>query len=245
MIGAAIMLAAIATFMLASIGRHTRSTTTPRGERPRTSATQSAGVHGARELQPHTAGVEPQHEPARSTAADQAVAAPEVRAQHEARARRDALRASIARAGANGPSSLRAPDARDSGQRADPADRPGTLVDRVGGREALVAHLNQEFMPLARECIEQALAREPQLKGMLALSVETVAHVELGGVIDVAEVGEGNQVHERELHECIRETALTVSLPAPLVTGREKFMLTLKVGMGRTADARDPARAPN
>ncbi len=125
--------------------------------------------------------------------------------------------------------------------RLDPADRPGTLVDRVGGREALVAHLNQEFMPLARECIEQALAREPQLKGMLALSVETVAHAELGGVIDVAEVGEGNEIHERELHECMRETALTVSLPAPLVTGREKFMLTLKVGMDRGAGAEDPA----
>jgi len=30
-------------------------------------------------------------------------------------------------------------------------------------------------------------------------------------------------------------------LPAPLVTGREKFMLTLKVGMDRGAGAANPA----
>jgi len=229
-------MAAIVALMLASIARHTRSTTTTAGsERTPASAMQPEGQYGPRELQPHTAGEEPQREAVRSTPPTDAPA------QREQRARRDALRAQIARAGGNEvAASARA--ARDSGARADPADRPGTLVDRVGGREALVAHLNQEFMPLARECIEQALSRAPQLEGMLALSVETIAHAEHGGVIDVAEVGEGNEVHERDLHECIRETALTVRLPAPLVTGREKFMLTLKVGMDRKAGAEERAR---
>ena len=145
----------------------------------------------------------------------------------EARARRDALRDQIVRRlaalppppAAPGPSASPSPTVRP----------PGNLQDRVGGREALVQHLNHDFMPLADECIEAAQARVPDLHGMLALSIEAVADEELGAVVDVAEAAPSNQVPDPELLECIRESALSLVFPPPLVSGREKFQLTMPI----------------
>src|SRR5687768_11785577 len=49
---------------------------------------------------------------------------------------------------------------------------PGNLLNRTGGRQQLVEHLNRDFMPLARDCIEQAQERSPELEGMLWIDVE-------------------------------------------------------------------------
>lgn len=106
---------------------------------------------------------------------------------------------------------------------------PG-LTDRIGGRDALVKALNQQFLPLADECIEQARERKPELRGMLSISLDLVADPELGAVIDGAEYPANNEVHEDELLDCIRETALATTLPPPPAGGREGFMITLKVG---------------
>jgi hypothetical protein len=109
----------------------------------------------------------------------------------------------------------------------DDPDRPGELVDRAGGRSSLVAHMNREFMPLARDCIRQAQERSPQLRGMLTLQLETVSDEKLGAVIDRAEVPTSSEVQERELAECMRENALTVIFPKSIATGHEQFELTL------------------
>lgn len=155
-------------------------------------------------------------------------------AHGEARAKRDALRAQIARqlasreavpgagTGAAGPSTVPRP--------------PGSLRNNLGGRDALVAHLNQELMPLASECIEQAQARSPQLAGMLAISLETIADEQLGAVVEVADPAPGNNVLDPLLLECIRESAFSLTLPPPLTSGRERFELTLPVGSAPGAD---------
>jgi hypothetical protein len=117
-----------------------------------------------------------------------------------------------------------------------PAPGPG-LTDRIGGRDALMAALNQELMPLADECIEQAGERNPELRGMLALELELVADAELGAVIDAAGYPATNEVHDPELLDCIRETALSTSLPPPPEGGREAFMLTMPIGGSAGAGA--------
>ena len=128
---------------------------------------------------------------------------------------------------------------------ADSPDRPGTLVDRTGARDALVRYLNQDFIPLARECIAQAHGRSPELRGMLALGVETLAADELGAVVEKAEFAARNEVHDPELLECIRETALSVTFPPPLVTGREQFELTLRVApVNDASPSAGPGSAP-
>jgi hypothetical protein len=152
-------------------------------------------------------------------------------ARGEARAKRDALREQIARQLASRP----APDEAGRGSAASPRPptdpRPrGNLRNNLGGRDALVAHLNEEFMPLASECIEQAEARSPRLSGMLAIGLETIADEELGAVVDAADPTPTNNVVDPLLFECIRESALSLTLPPPLTSGREKFELTLPVG---------------
>jgi len=101
----------------------------------------------------------------------------------------------------------------------------------------MLRYLNQDFMPLARECIELAHEEAPGLAGMLALSVETLAGEELGAVVEKAEAAPRNQVWHPGLLECIRETALSVTFPPPLVSGREGFELTLRIEPARDAAA--------
>lgn len=150
------------------------------------------------------------------------------------RARRDALRERIlereqavariaARRSAEHEATKREEDDAD-------ADAGPGLTDRIGGRDALVNALNRDFLPLADECIEQARERKPALQGMLTISLELVADPELGAVIDSTEYPAANEVHEDELLDCIRETALATTLPPPPAGGREGFMITLKVG---------------
>jgi hypothetical protein len=93
-----------------------------------------------------------------------------------------------------------APGAADSG-----------LRDRTGGRgEAIARQLNKELMPLASECIEQALARSPALEGLLALDL-SLAPTE-GGKALVESVVESpnNQIHDAELVECLRQSSFAL-----------------------------------
>ena len=100
---------------------------------------------------------------------------------------------------------------------------PGNLRDKIGGRPALLERLNRDFMPLASECIEQAQERMPQLAGMLAIGLETLADEQLGAVVDAADPAPGNRIMDPLLLECIRESAFSLSLPPPPGSGREKF----------------------
>jgi hypothetical protein len=117
------------------------------------------------------------------------------------------------------------------------AEVDGGIVDRVGGHDALVAELNHDFMPLARECIDQARERTPTLTGMVAIGLETVADEKLGAVVEAADPAPENEVTDEELLVCLRESALSLRLPPSPAEGREKLLLTLRVG-----DERDSSR---
>ncbi|MFV8756294.1 hypothetical protein ACNOYE_37585 [Nannocystaceae bacterium ST9] len=114
---------------------------------------------------------------------------------------------------------------------AEPARPPGNLNKRVEGHDELVAELNRDFMPLADECIEDALARDPELAGMLAIGFEFVVDDELGAVVETVDFPpDQNQIAQLELQECVRETLLSTLLPGGGEDGRDALMLTLEVG---------------
>ncbi len=148
----------------------------------------------------------------------------------DARARRDALREQILRqlaqrpAAAGGSASSAAPAA---GSSSDPS--PGGLRNKMDDRrQAVVDQLNRDFMPLAKECVDQAQQRTP-ITGVVALAMETVADEQLGAVVDVAEPAPSNQVVDPLLFECLRESAFSLSLPPPPTGGRMKALITLKM----------------
>ena len=67
------------------------------------------------------------------------------------------------------------------------------------------------------------------------LGIETLADEELGAVVDVAGAAPDNEIQDPDLLECIRETALSLTLPPGLTTGREKFEITLRIEPNRDA----------
>lgn len=146
-----------------------------------------------------------------------------------ARAKRDALREQILRQLAQRPvAPSGAPSPAAAGSSSDPAS--GGLRNRIDElHQPVVDEVNRDFMPLASECIEQAQARMPQLAGMIALSMETVADEQLGAVVDVADPAASNQIGDPLLFECLRESAFSLSLPPPPTGGRMKVMITLRV----------------
>lgn len=153
------------------------------------------------------------------------------RASKEARAQRDALYAQIVKA-------LAAQGTQDPppAPRADAPRPSGDLKDRIGGRQALAARLNKDFMPLADECIELAQKDAPELMGTLVIDLSAVADKELGAVVEDVQIPPTNQIQNPALLECIRETALSLTLPPPPGSGREKFELSIPI-KSRSRDA--------
>ena len=147
----------------------------------------------------------------------------------EALARRDAAPSPEPEEGRGGAEASGEDDdaARPSEARSGPAS-PG-IQDRIGGRDALAAALNEDFLPLADECIAEAQARDPSLQGMLAIELDVIADAEIGAVVETVDFPDSGEVHDALLHECIRETTLSTILPPPPEGGREALMLTLKV----------------
>jgi hypothetical protein len=147
-----------------------------------------------------------------------------------ARAKRDALREQILRQLAQRPApsgGARSPAAA-AGSSSEPASQG--LRNRLDElHQPVVDQVNRDFMPLASECVDQAQARAPQLAGMIALSMETVADEQLGAVVDVTEPAPSNQISDPLLFECLRESAFSLTLPPPPIGGRMKVMITLRV----------------
>ncbi|MFO0573413.1 MAG: hypothetical protein U1A78_05410 [Polyangia bacterium] len=157
---------------------------------------------------------------------------PKDRSSAAARAERDALRDRIVAALAASPAASGDGDggsALPAARRADAPRPAGTLRDRIGGRESLAKLLNHEFMPLADECIELAQRDAPELAGVLVIGLETAADQELGAVVEDVKVPATNQITDPELLTCIRETALSLRLPPPPTSGREKFEISLPI----------------
>ncbi len=110
---------------------------------------------------------------------------------------------------------------------------PGTMVDRTGelGKDTMRV-INHEFMPLVGECYDQARERNPRLRGMLAVNIELAGAEDVGGSIieTVEEATDLNELHDDELIECVRQSAFSIQLPAPIKSGRTARQLTMPFG---------------
>jgi len=113
-----------------------------------------------------------------------------------------------------------------TGARSGSADSSsGSLKDETGWADTSVAkQLSRELMPLVSECILQAKARNPRLRGMLALTM-SVEPADNGKVIVAATPENTNQIDDAELFECIRESSFSIEgLKAP-----HDFNLTIPI----------------
>jgi hypothetical protein len=108
------------------------------------------------------------------------------------------------------------------GEKAPKGQSPHAPLGRDAGTispEYIRDRVREDFFPLARECYEAALEREPELAGKLVLSFVIVGDDEVGGVVDSAELAEGSTLKDEELVTCMLESMLSVSFVAPSAGG--------------------------
>lgn len=110
------------------------------------------------------------------------------------------------------------------------AEGPGEGVrDRSDGELGdLVQAVNDDLLPLAEECYEEALAEHPDLRGMADLEISILGDEDLGGIVESLELGEGNEIDDPGFSECLRETLLSTIFPAPADGGQRDVRLTLR-----------------
>ncbi|MBL4683548.1 MAG: hypothetical protein JKY37_03075 [Nannocystaceae bacterium] len=111
----------------------------------------------------------------------------------------------------------------------EPGYKKGDIKDKSGGNlSGFIATINEDFMPLADECYQQALEADPALRGMLDVNFEILADEDVAGMVDAIELGEENEIHDAGMLECIRETMLSTIFPSPGHTGHDAVRLTLR-----------------
>ena len=122
------------------------------------------------------------------------------------------------------------PSAPDDRPPTDERDQPGEgLKDRSGGKLAgLMKDLQEDVMPLADECYEQALERDPTIAGGLGLQFAIMGDEEVGGLVESVELEEDSDIRDPEMLECMRETLLSTIFPAPDDSGETGVRLTLE-----------------
>jgi hypothetical protein len=106
---------------------------------------------------------------------------------------------------------------------------PGNLIDRTGNHGHMVKVMNEDLMPLVDECYALARETQPELTGLLVLDVEMIGDEDIGGVIETAVLGQGNEIVDPALVECVQESLLSTTLPPPPEGGKDAISLQMKL----------------
>jgi hypothetical protein len=125
------------------------------------------------------------------------------------RVRRDALRAEIA---ARRATSGAGPRARPSDE-ARPAEAPP--AEPVLDKDYIQSRIREDLVPIAKECYETALEDQPDLAGKLVMKFAIVGEPDVGGVVDAAEIDPSSTLVHPDLHECMRESMMSLSFAPP------------------------------
>ena len=87
-------------------------------------------------------------------------------------------------------------------------------------REYIQRMLREQFIPLAKECYEELLDRDPQAAGRLKLDFSITGDSSVGGVVDEVELGDGTTFEDEEIRLCLRESMYSVVFDAPPEDGQ-------------------------
>jgi hypothetical protein len=112
------------------------------------------------------------------------------------------------------------------------------VADHAGDLAEEVDIIEREFMPLAKQCYDQARGRMPGLRGMLSLEVTFATDPEIGSIIESIEPTLGNQLGDSEFNECLRQSAFSLQFPAARAPGVSDRNVTLLFDTDAGAAAR-------
>ncbi len=91
----------------------------------------------------------------------------------------------------------------------DPAQNDLALKDYIHQR------IKDDYIPLAKSCYENALAKSPKLEGKLVISFRIVGDRRVGGVVDSADIDPSSTLADDDLSLCMKESMMSVSFDAP------------------------------
>jgi hypothetical protein len=77
------------------------------------------------------------------------------------------------------------------------------------------ARVREDLFPLALDCYNAALKRNPQLAGKLNVYFRVIGDHKVGGVVDEAKLLDGTTIADPEMQTCVRESMMSVSFDAP------------------------------
>jgi hypothetical protein len=77
------------------------------------------------------------------------------------------------------------------------------------------ARVREDLFPLALDCYNAALKRNPQLAGRLNVYFRVIGDHKVGGVVDEAKLIDGTTIGDPEMQTCVRESMMSVSFDAP------------------------------
>lgn len=75
--------------------------------------------------------------------------------------------------------------------------------------------IQEDFLPLAKQCYEAALERDAGIAGKLVMSFNIVGDDEVGGIVEAADSTEDSTITDPELLYCMRESMLSMSFEPP------------------------------
>jgi len=184
----------------------------PTDAAPVTAAPEKAPPTAKRDVARPSRGNPPEAEPPRITERD--------------RAKTDALRLA-----------LRERQTRRGGSRGsadEPADEEplGTL-----DKDYIRARIQEDLVPIAKECYESALEDEPKLGGKLVMKFAIVGDESVGGVVEEADADPTSDIKHADLLECMKESMLALSFPPPEGGGRVEVTYPFEFSSDAAGDA--------
>ncbi len=125
-----------------------------------------------------------------------------------------------------------------------PPTHSNPLAPSASAREAGVLdpeyvqkHIQEDFLPLAKECYEAALERDASIAGRLVLSFSIVGDDAVGGIVEAVESTKDSNISEKELVYCIRESMLSMTFEPPENGGTVSVVFPFVLNPGGPPDA--------
>jgi len=124
------------------------------------------------------------------------------------RARRDSLLADIRAA-------------REAYRRSVAASEAGAgFQDDDVDREYLRERMREDLVPSAHRCYNALLVKDPEQAGTIVLDFDIVADEHLGGVVERVDLGEGTDIDDEGMRECMQDAMYEMTFDPPKSGGR-------------------------
>ncbi|MBV9948971.1 MAG: AgmX/PglI C-terminal domain-containing protein [Myxococcales bacterium] len=117
-----------------------------------------------------------------------------------------------------------------------PLPEPGQRNQADAGLGHYIAdRVHEDFAPLADKCYEDALAKNPGLRGKATLRFTIVGDPRIGAVVESSRVGDDSEIQDPMFRECLQESMMTVNF-APPPEGTKEISSTFSLRFAPSAD---------